>query len=101
MQYRRCTYYDDCAITSVFLFCKSEKLEEQKFAIKFTFSYFTFFFAVLCFVLLCLMDLDAGATLMGSWVRPIATLHIKRLTFDLIVNQKCSIQENLALGIRP
>lgn len=47
MQYRRCTYYDDCAITSVFLFCKSEKLEEQKLAIKFTFSYFTFFFSVL------------------------------------------------------
>lgn len=29
LQYRWCTYYDDCAITSVFLFWKSENLEEQ------------------------------------------------------------------------
>lgn len=29
LQYRRCTFYDDCAITSVFLFWKSENLEEQ------------------------------------------------------------------------
>lgn len=29
LQYQQCTYYDDCAITSVFLFCKSENLERQ------------------------------------------------------------------------
>lgn len=30
LQYQQCTYYDDCAITSVFLFCKSESLEGQR-----------------------------------------------------------------------
>ena len=60
LRYRRCTYYDDCAITSVFFFWKSENLEKQ---ICNKVYIFLLHFAVLCFAFLHLSDLELGDTI--------------------------------------